>query len=141
MNLVRNHILNYKRQIAEAFAPDNLPEIYHRETPPEMPRGFMARADEIRVNAKASLELYTQDDNYKYLIEFEPFTEKKLAERLCLRNVLGYARGLEDAIQRDDLITMRRHERPNGYMDSFKNCADRLRDALNSEHAQQQMPM
>ena len=43
-------------QIAETMPPERYPEIYHRETPPEVDRDYMARADEILINTKVSLE-------------------------------------------------------------------------------------
>ena len=67
MNLVRNHILNNKRKIEETMTLDEYPAIYFRETPPEMDRDYMARADEIRKNAKESLEAYLADPDYQYL--------------------------------------------------------------------------
>lgn len=36
MNLVRNHIISYRRQILEITGEDNLPEIFKREIPPEV---------------------------------------------------------------------------------------------------------
>ena len=58
MNLVRNHIFYYKSKIEETMTPEQYPAIYHREPPPEVDRDYMARADEIRANAKISLEAY-----------------------------------------------------------------------------------
>jgi len=40
--------------------------------------------------------------------------------------VLGYVSGLENAITKDDLITMRWHERASGYIDSFSTCVERI---------------
>mgnify|MGYP000472111042 CR=1 FL=1 len=40
MNLVRNHIIFYRRQLLE-MTPGNLPDIYYRPVPPEVPQGYM----------------------------------------------------------------------------------------------------
>lgn len=47
--------------------------------------------------------------------------------------VLNYAQALETAIQEDDLVTMRRHERADRYLDSFRSCAVKVRDVLESQ--------
>lgn len=43
-------------------------------------------------------------------------------------NVLGYVTGLASYIEGDDLVSMRRHERPESYTDSFVSCAKRVWD-------------
>ena len=47
--------------------------------------------------------------------------------------MLNYAQALETAIQEDDLVTMRRHERADRYLDSFRSCAVKVRDVLESQ--------
>ena len=44
MNLLRKHIIAYKTQILET---GELPEIYHRKTPEELPESFMVKAEKI----------------------------------------------------------------------------------------------
>ena len=58
LNLVRNHIIYAKRQFAESVSDGDLPEVYYRETPPEVEQSYMARADEIRQNAANTLKIY-----------------------------------------------------------------------------------
>lgn len=41
LELIRNHIISYKRDLEEKF-PENLPEIYNKETPPEYPRDYQS---------------------------------------------------------------------------------------------------
>ena len=62
MNLVRNHIISYRRQILEITGEDNLPEIFKREIPPEMPQNFVANADLIREAAKVALAIYQSNE-------------------------------------------------------------------------------
>ena len=40
------------------------------------------------------------------------------------------AAGLEHAIAEDNLVDMRRHERPDGYLDSFASCAQRMQEFM-----------
>lgn len=49
LELIRNHILHYKYELEEKF-PNDLPEIYHKETPPEYPRTYQSvkKGDTLR---------------------------------------------------------------------------------------------
>ncbi|OLN30101.1 hypothetical protein DSOL_3233 [Desulfosporosinus metallidurans] len=136
LNLVRNHILYYKKQIEESCEPENYPAIYHRESPPEVSQDYMARADEIRENAKHSLALYKQDENYCFLLTRVDRIDPKEAKRLCVRNVINYTKSLEAAIASDDLVTMRRHENSERYLPSFEQCAQRVRELKLPENEQ-----
>lgn len=52
---------------------------------------------------------------------------KKEAKQISLYNVLGYASGLAEAIRDGDLVIMRRHaNRPEGYLESFAQCATQM---------------
>lgn len=128
MNLVRNHISYYKKKIEATMSPDEYPAIYFREPPPEMPQDYMARADEIRESAKRVLSLYLDDKDRLYLEKKLMSLSEKDIKSTCIINVLNYAESLKTAIQEDDLITMRRHENPEGYMESFAQCAERVKN-------------
>lgn len=126
LNLVRNHVIYYKREIAELCEQNgfDIPDL--PETPPEVDQNYMARPDKIRENAKKALLLYQQDQNYQRLCkEVKTLTEKQ-KEKTCITAVIRYAKGLEQAIENDDLVTMRRHERPVRYQESFKDCIKRV---------------
>lgn len=127
MNLVRNHIIHYRRQLE---AMQYFPEIYSKEVPPEVDRNYIARADEIRENAKKALSIYRTDDNFRYLEENKNRIPDKKAIEICIWNVIGYERGLGDAIERDDVIEMRRHERFEYYQEAFKSCREKLEAIL-----------
>jgi hypothetical protein len=93
MNLVRNHILIGKRKIEETMTPEEYPKVYYRETPPEMERDYMARPDEIRENAKKSLEIYKADPEYQFICgRLERLTPKQKKETY-IHAVIGYVTG------------------------------------------------
>ena len=46
--------------------------------------------------------------------------------------VLGYVAGLQKSIAQDNLVEMRRHREPERYLESFRDCAERVRQALES---------
>ena len=47
-NLCRNHILCGKRRIRELYPDAEMPEIYYRPLPQELPAEYMARKEELR---------------------------------------------------------------------------------------------
>ena len=133
LNLVRNHILYFKRQIEETQPLYMNSEAYQRELPPQVEDGYMARAEEIRAHAKASLVSYHADPYYQYLLHHREKLDDAGLKKTFIRPVLNYAQALETAIQEDDLVTMRRHERADRYLDSFRSCAVKVRDVLENQ--------
>jgi len=141
LNLVRNHIIYYKKLIKDSCPDSVYPDIYYRDTPPEVDQNYMARADEIRTNAQKSLEIYQSDPHYLYCKKHaHELTEKEL-KRFPVENVLGYVSGLEQAIASDDLITMRRHEDADRYIDSFERCESEIRKIFSSRELDPQMSL
>ena len=127
MNLVRNHIMYYKQKLSEEATLFLLPEAYYREVPPEVDNNFMARPDEIRQNAARSMQIIDADENLKFVQQQSVHLTEKQLKRLCIPAILGYAENLRRAISEDDLLTMRRYENPNGYLESFQSAAQKLR--------------
>ncbi len=136
MNLVRNHIMYYKNRMVEEYGADyeKYPEIFYRELPPEVKDSYMARAGEIRDGAAQALEYYISDPNFLYLLANKDMLTEKEAKQISLYNVLGYASGLAKAIKDGDLISMRRHAgRPEGYLESFAQCATRMMELIDEK--------
>ena len=127
MNLVRNHIMYYKQKLSEEATLFLLPEAYYREVPPEVDNNFMARPDEIRQNAARSMQIIDADENLKFVQQQSVHLTEKQLKQLCVPAILGYAENLRRAISEDDLLTMRRYENPNGYLESFQSAAQKLR--------------
>ena len=122
LNLVRNHILHYKRSIAEIVEADQdepsffgvtYPDIYYRATPDEVPRDYMAKADEIRKRAQEQLALYEQDPNFCYILENHskvfPKGETRATKEagLSIWNTCGLSK-YRQAFESGDLVSMRR---------------------------------
>jgi hypothetical protein len=129
LNLVHSHCHYYRRLIEENYAPEAYPAIYFKEIPPEVDRDYMARPDEIRAAARAALARYKADADYQYIRRHRDDFSPKTIKKLLISNVLNYTAGLERAIEQDDLVTMRRHERPDGYLESFASCVKRMQAA------------
>lgn len=133
LNLVRNHIIYYKHQIEETCPLYTADALYQRDLPPEVCQDYMARFDEIRTAAEKSLKIYQADPNYQYLLRQQDMLTPRQRKDTMIDNVLGYVRGLEIAMWEDDLVSMRRHRKPDGYLESFRGCAERVRAALETD--------
>lgn len=136
LNLVRNHISYYKKEIEKASEPQNYPSIYYRETPKEVSQDYIARGEEIRSNAQKAVQLYKAAPNYQVLLSRVDRLHPKDIKETCIRNVINYVKGLEQAIASDDLISMRRHENPDGYIKSFLECAEKVKSLKPIENEQ-----
>lgn len=77
------------------------PEEYYQDLPPEVDPDYMARANEIRTNAQASLAQYRADPDYQYLCSRIDTLAPKDIEKTSIRSVVNYATGLEQAIMED----------------------------------------
>lgn len=129
LNLVRNQILYYKEQLAkQENSLFGLPDIYYRETPPEVDCNYMARPDEIRENARKAMEIIDADENLKFIREQVPSLSEAQLKQFCIVAVINYAENLRRAIAAEDLVIMRRYEHPHSYLESFESAAMRIRD-------------
>lgn len=136
MNLTRNHIIYVKKQLEDWYGGDmsKYPEVYFRELPPVTEKGYMAGAAQIRDRAVEVLDSYLSDANFQFLLCNRNMLGKKEAEKISIDNVLGYACGLARALKEDDLLTMRRHTKnPDGYRESFAQCAERVKQILSEK--------
>jgi hypothetical protein len=123
LDLVRNHIIATKKEMEES---GQLTPTYYIELPPVVDRDYMACADEIRNNARKSLDAYQNHKDYKYLIEAIGQLSKKEIDDTSINYVIGYASGLKNAIEKDDLISMRRHRDASTYIASFTTCKEKI---------------
>ena len=129
LNLVKNHILYYKAQLAkQENSLFGLSDVYYRETPPEVDPNYMARPDEIRENARKAMEIIDADENLKFVREQFPSLSEQQRKQYCLPAIINYAENLRRAIAADDLIIMRRYAHPEHYLESFESAAIKIRD-------------
>lgn len=129
LNLVRNHILYYKEQLAkQENSLFGLPDVYYRETPPEVDCNYMARSDEIRENARKAMEIIDADENLKFVREQSANLSEQQIKQWSIPTIINYAENLRRAIAEDDLVIMRRYEHPDSYLESFESAAIRIRD-------------
>ena len=129
MNLVRNHIIYYKEQLAkQENTLFELPEAYYRELPPETDCDYMARPDEIREDARKAMERIDTDENLKFVREQSPNLSAQQIKQWSIPAIINYAENLRRAINDDDLVIMRRYRNPERFLESFESAALKIRD-------------
>lgn len=139
LSLLRTQIINCKRKIEEENTMFLLPDAYYRKIPPEVSRNYMARHDEIRENARKAMAIIDADENLKFVREQSKNLSEKELKRLCIPAIIGYAENIHRAVAENDLLTMRRYEHPDGYLDSFRSAAEKLRSLNFSENMNERL--
>ena len=139
LSLLRTQIINCKRKIEEENTMFLLPDAYYRDIPPEVSRNYMARSDEIKENARKAMAIIDANKDLKFVREQSKSLSEKELKRRCISTIIGYAENIHRAIADDDLITMRRYERPDRYLDSFRSAAERIRSLQLSEDVNERL--
>lgn len=129
LNLVRNHIIYYKQILEKENNLFGLPDAYYRELPPKVDIRYMARPDEIRANAAIAMRRIDEDENLEFIRKQSRNLNEKQLKQLCVPAVIGYAENLRTAIAEDDLVTMRRYEHPDHYLEAFRSLAEKIGSA------------
>lgn len=129
LNLVRNHIIYYKGMLEKENSLFGFPDVYYRELPPEVDSKYMARTDEIRANAVIAMQRIDEDEHLEFIRKQSRNLSEKQLKQLCVPAVIGYAENLRTAIAEDDLVTMRRYEHPDHYLEAFRSLAEKLGSA------------
>lgn len=133
-NMIKNQIIYCKNKIENENSLFLLPDVYYRDIPPELPNNYMARPDGIRENARKAMAIIDANEDLKFVREQSKNLSEKELKRLCIPAIIGYAENIHRAVAEDDLLTMRRYERPDGYLDSFRSAAEKLRSLNFSEN-------
>lgn len=151
LNLVRNHILSYKREIERFMEKEeqeltlfasSYPDIYYKETPPEVSYDYMVRADEIRARARQQLALYEKDPNFCYIRDHhrqvfpdgEPTRATKAAG--LYPSASGQTLWFRKYLEQDDLVSLRRafYEPYEKKAARWAELAQKMKDYLSVDH-------
>lgn len=141
MNLVRNNVLYGKSKCQALLLPEDYPVEYFLETPPEVNNKYMARGKEIRERSQKSLEAYKANSDYQFILQAVNRLTKQQNEQTHASAFLRYVSELEASIQNDRLVEMRRHESPERYLDSFRECRKRIEEILGKPEPEPVLPM
>lgn len=137
LNLIRNHIIYDKKMIENLFEPDSYPELYSHPTPDEVDDNLMVNEEMIRQNAMKTLEKF---NSYLFLDELkcaDYYIEPVELVKAGIQQAVNRVRVLEQAIDEDDLVTMRRissHE--DEYYEYLEKAFDNLCE-INEEEERQ----
>lgn len=130
MNLCRNHVMYFRKQVETELDPENYPEEYFLEIPAEVSVHYMADPDGIRSRSTAALEVLKENQDFQYLrSKLSGDLDKETSQ--CM-NPVRYVLGMEDAIRRDDLVVMRRCQDPEYYVKYLRESRKKLDKILGS---------
>lgn len=80
--------------------------------PPEVPKSFMACADEIRAQAQCAVQEYLAMEEYRYMQAVLPKLTQKQKKGTRVLEVSGKVMGLADALAEDNLVVLREYGSP-----------------------------
>lgn len=80
--------------------------------PTEVPKSFMACADEIRAQAQCAVQEYLAMEEYRYMQAVLPKLTPKQKKGTRAMEVSGKVRGLADALAEDNLVVLREYGSP-----------------------------
>lgn len=111
LNLVRNHIISYRKQIESYCAENSVesPPILLRELPPKLSDDYMAKAEQIRERACTILTKIEQMPDYIGLRECQLGLSPQMRSQCGSQYVMQWVDRLRYAIQKDKLVIMRLH--------------------------------
>lgn len=154
LNLVRNHIFAFKRDMERFMEKESqeltlfassYPDIYYRETPPEVSNDYMARADEIRARARQQMALYENDPNFCYIRDHHhevfPGGESTRATKAAGLHpaTSGQTLWFRKYLEQDDLLSLRRafYTPYEKKAPLWAEHAQKMKDYLCTEHSQE----
>ena len=126
LNLVRNHIIYFQRQMNDLCEEIGYlkPEICSREIPKAVDPHYMARTEEIENQAQKSLALIEQYDDYWKLVSFEKQLTDEQKTAVYYSVTFGYVNNLKNAIDSKDYVTMRRYRDYSWILESISKCLE-----------------
>lgn len=96
--------------------------------PEELPAGYMARADDIRKQARACLEIYKNSEDYQYLLCREPLLTDRQKRKTQILYALGVVQNLETAIEEENLVVMRAFGNEGQYGKLLSDTASKVKE-------------
>ena len=128
LNLVRNHICYYKKQLKEN---NQFPDIYYKDTPPEVDYNFMVRSDEIIDNSNKILNIYLNNEDYQYLIANINRLNKTQLKEITHLNSVNFVNGFKNAVENRELVYMRRNQIPS-YIETLHSAREQVQKLLDN---------
>lgn len=136
LNLVRNHILYLVEKLDAARGEETQLSFFESSVqsdtqhciPSKVEDSYMAQPEQIRAEAAETLRLLQEDPDVDF-VRWCNLDERAMSI-LCVRAYRGYLFNLENAIENDDLVTMRRYRNSEYWLDTFRNESKRISQYL-----------
>lgn len=134
LNGTRGSIMSYQRKLEES-GEEHAKDIH---VPPKVPSGYMAKSREIWYGALRSCQVYEQDEDYQYLQNVLESLPKKVRKDSLIDNVIGYVSGIKSALKQKGFVTLRLHQNPERYQESFRDCRKRIAILLQKQEEKEE---
>lgn len=108
LNLIRNHIKSYKQELEKELNEDQYPTIYYKELPIKVDYDYMAKSDEIEVQAKDYYRKCTSLDGWEDFNNAYELLDKNNPEQAMMRFFIEYVENLKLSIEEKNFVVMRR---------------------------------
>lgn len=136
----RGRIMRDKMELEKAGG--EMPEAYFRPLPPEVPESYMAQPKALWYVGIQRYRQYLADENYQYLCKVKDSLSAEIIRHSSINNVTGYTEGLKYALEHKDFLTLRRHFKyPEMYLESFRDCRERIGEMLLKDGEQKCIPV
>lgn len=140
LNGARGRIMYDKTELEKAGG--EMPEAYFRPLPPEVPESYMAQPKALWYVGIQRYRQYLADENYQYLCQVKDSLPAEIIKQSSINNVTGYTEGLKYALEHKDFLTLRRHFKyPEMYLESFRDCRERIGEMLLKDGEQKCIPV
>lgn len=107
LNLIRNHMIYYKKQIEEQYNEHEKPDIYYRELPKEVEATYMARKEEILQDAMDVYKALSGMPMMRDLMMAKQYMTEEELQELHIAGDIHHITGLKEAIDKEDYVRMR----------------------------------
>ncbi|MEY8495970.1 hypothetical protein AALC16_23640 [Lachnospiraceae bacterium 29-91] len=101
LNRIRQELLKTQQELEENGTSAKL------LIPPKMQEGYVACADQIRIQAQSAVKEYLASEEYRYVLTVLPKLSPKQKRETGAAEVYGKVQSLVDALEEDNLVVLR----------------------------------
>lgn len=101
LNRIRQELLKIQQELEESGVPAGY------KIPPKMQEGYVACADQIRIQAQSAVKEYLASEEYRYVLTALPKLSPKQKRQTRALEVFGKVQSLVDALEEDNLVVLR----------------------------------
>ncbi len=129
LNVIRDQIIAVKEKIGD-YVSERFRAYSEREVPSFVSELYMVHGDEILENAKETLKVFREDENYQYLVKNSAKVSIEQRTKLKIDANIYEPVVLEKLIKRDRLIKLKRYMYREKYLNEFLVCRKKLESLL-----------